>query len=187
MLVMPPALFLSALTNGTEHTLAVSTQCGPLLALALAEEDGITQGNNQHRLPWNGRLASGSRAGGATWGWRSGGCGSRKGVSPHCWRILCDTARQITQRSKAHSHMETHTPAVRIFFVCSGDRSSFLLDTHTLGQYQHAQVVFNLRRVQEKLTMLCLWGWRTTTSIAWTLANSNYIHASKLHYVSRLQ
>lgn len=76
-----PALFLSALTNGTEHTLAVSAQCGPLLALP---EDGITERNNQHRLPWNGRLASGSRAGRAPGGSRSGGCGSRKGVFPHC-------------------------------------------------------------------------------------------------------
>lgn len=76
------ALFLSALTNGTEHTLTASAQCGPPFALALAEEDGIAQGDNQHRLPWNGCLASGS-GGPGMGGWRPGGCGSRKGVSPH--------------------------------------------------------------------------------------------------------
>lgn len=61
-----------------------------------------------------------------------------------------------------HIHIWKHTHPlcayIYFFFVCSGDRSSFLLDTHARGQYQYAHVVFNLRRVQEKLAILSS-GW----------------------------
>lgn len=58
-----PALFLSALANRTKHSLAPSTQCGPLLALALAEEDGITQGEQSapSALEWTLGLGQQSR------------------------------------------------------------------------------------------------------------------------------
>lgn len=60
-----PALFLSALANGTERTLATGTQCGPLLALAPAEEDGITQGEQSapSALEWTLGLGQQSRRG----------------------------------------------------------------------------------------------------------------------------
>lgn len=79
--------------------------------------------------------------------------------------FVIQLGRSLHGQKRVHIWKHTHRLCI-FFFVCTSDRSSFPLDIHTPSQYQYARVVFNLRPVQEKLAMLCLWGGAAITSVA---------------------